>query len=774
MTKQTQTENKSRPSSTSAVNDHSSPSPPPPYIPAIVDNSYILAFIDSGSFISLMSADFYYSIPESQRSILQKSTTLASTITREGIDIIGTTSPTIHLGNKTTRHMFNVARNITHPFVLGWDFMFKHDATLSTTTFTMPGMSIPLVDRRQYQVPLKCNVSLIGKATLPGMSEVHVQGRLIPPQPDVIPQDYDGIFEPSIHEHLHVAGARSLSRPQDGIILLRLINPSSETVQLSADTTLGQFYSTTGDSEEEYEIIDSIVAGTQKSSSFQASSMLPTSSLSKTEYECAESLLNSYSDVFSSTSEDIGQTNLAYHDITTSTETPTRKRAYRTSPTMRVEIQNQVDELLRRDIIEESFSPWASPIVMVRKKDKTYRFCVDYRALNAVTVRDSHPIPRQDDSIDALSSSSYFSVIDLSSGYWQIPLDPKDKEKTAFTTGTGLYQFKVMPFGLVNAPMTFQRVMEAVLHGLHWSTCLIYLDDCIILGKTFQDHLHNLREVLQRFREANLKLKPSKCQFFRKEVTYLGHVISTTGVRPDPVNTKKVSSWPQPKTPTQVRAFLGLASYYRRFMPSFAQVASPLTDLTHKGKKFIWTDDCEEAFDQLKSSLTSPPILAYPDFNNKFSLATDASQDAIGAVLSQLQDGNDRVVAFYSRKLTESQRRWSTYDRELWAVISAIRHFRHYLRGQEFNILTDHRPLLGYNSVPIQDDATGRRARWIVELNAYSFTITHKKGTSHQNADAMSRMPEDVTHPVSMVNTRSSTTQPVQGINRSKVIQLNG
>ena len=208
-----------------AVNDHSSPSPPPPYIPAIVDNSYILAFIDSGSFISLMSADFYYSIPESQRSILQKSTTLASTITREGIDIIGTTSPTIHLGNKTTRHMFNVARNITHPFVLGWDFMFKHDATLSTTTFTMPGMSIPLVDRRQYQVPLKCNVSLIGKATLPGMSEVHVQGRLIPPQPDVIPQDYDGIFEPSIHEHLHVAGARSLSRPQDGIDLTQADQP---------------------------------------------------------------------------------------------------------------------------------------------------------------------------------------------------------------------------------------------------------------------------------------------------------------------------------------------------------------------------------------------------------------------------------------------------------------------------------------------------------------------------------------------------------------------
>nr|XP_054755855.1 uncharacterized protein LOC129261849 [Lytechinus pictus] len=285
-----------------------------------------------------MSADFYYSIPESQRSPLHKTITLASTITREGIDIIGTTSPTTHLGNKTVKHLFRVARNITHPFVLGWDFMDQHDASISarTSTFNMPGMSIPLVERHQHQVPLKCNVCLIGKTTLPGMSEVHVQGRLISPQPDVVPQDYNGIFEPSIDEHLNIAGARSLSRPQDGIILLRLINPTSEMVELSANTALGQFYSTTGDKEEEYEILDGVVAGTQENSPLDISSMLPTSNLSKTEYESAERLLNSYSDVFSSTSEDIGQTNFAYHEINTTTETPVRQRAYRTSPTMRV------------------------------------------------------------------------------------------------------------------------------------------------------------------------------------------------------------------------------------------------------------------------------------------------------------------------------------------------------------------------------------------------------------------------------------------------------
>ena len=190
--------------------------------------------------------------------------------------------------------------------------------------------------------------------------------------------------------------------------------------------------------------------------------------------------------------------------------------------------------LFDRNIIQESHSPWSSPIVLVRKKDNTFRFCIDYRKLNAITIRDSHPIPRQDDSLDALNSSSFFSVMDLSSGYWQVPLHPNDKEKTAFTTGTSLYHFNVMPFGLVNAPMTFQRLMEVALHGLHWSKCLIYLDDCIVTGRDFDEHLKNLVEVLERFRLAGLKLKPSKCQFFSKEVTYLGHCINPDGLLPAP------------------------------------------------------------------------------------------------------------------------------------------------------------------------------------------------------------------------------------------------
>ena len=350
----------------------------------------------------------------------------------------------------------------------------------------------------------------------------------------------------------------------------------------------------------------------------------------------------------------------------------------------------------------------------------------------------------------------FFSVIDLSSGYWQVKLDPLSKEKTAFTTGSGLYQFTVMPFGLVNAPMTFQRLMESVLNGLHWSICLVYLDDCIIMGRTFDEHLSNLEEVLQRFRHANLKLKPSKCQFFKKEVTYLGYVIGSEGVLPDPNNIEKVSKWPTPRNVTEVRSFLGLASFYRRFIPKFSQIASPLTDLTHKGTHFAWTPECNEAFDNLKTSLTHPPLLAYPDFNLEFHLSTDASLQGIGAILSQCQGGRDRVVSYFSQKLTETQRKWSTFDRELWAVVAAIRHFRHYLRGQQFTIYTDHQPLSNFKKISIQDDATGRRARWIAELGSYSFVILHRRGKHNGDADALSRLPN---LPVTSVITRSQSRQ---------------
>lgn len=345
------------------------------------------------------------------------------------------------------------------------------------------------------------------------MSEINIQARITPPH-GITPDGHEGLFEPQLFDFQSIAAARSLCIAQHGHILIRLINPSLDTTILPASTPLGQFHSITGNHQEEYEIMEPVVAAISKTDKrLDTSHLLPSSGLTETQHQEAEKLLQEYADIFSLTPDDIGHTILAFHRIHTTTHTPISQRAYRTSPAKRVEIQSQVDDLLNINIIEESHSPWSSPIVMVKKKDNSFRFCIDYRKLNASTIRDSHPIPRQDDSLDALGSAKFFSVMDLSSGYWQVPVHPSDKEKTAFTTGTGLYHFNVMPFGLVNAPMTFQRIMEVALHGLHWSKCLIYLDDCIVVGRNFNEHLQNLAEVFERFRTARLKLKPSKCEF---------------------------------------------------------------------------------------------------------------------------------------------------------------------------------------------------------------------------------------------------------------------
>lgn len=283
--------------------------------------------------------------------------------------------------------------------------------------------------------------------------------------------------------------------------------------------------------------------------------------------------------------------------------------------------------------------------MLVRKKDGSYRFCIDYRKVNAVTIKDSYPLPRPADALDSLSGACWFSTMDLCSGYWQVELEAQDKEKTAFSTGSGLYQFKVMPMGLTNAPPTFQRLMELVLHGLHWKECLIYLDDVLVFSRSFADHLQSLTEVFSRFRSAGLKLKAKKCQFAQTQVTFLGHVVSNQGLQPDARNLEKVRRWPTPRTATEVRAFIGLCSYYRRFIKNFSVIAAPLHTLTHKGAIFKWTVECEDAFQSVKHALTHPPIVAHPIFTQPFLLYTDASQGSIGSMLSQRQDDKERVIA---------------------------------------------------------------------------------------------------------------------------------
>ena len=446
-------------------------------------------------------------------------------------------------------------------------------------------------------------------------------------------------------------------------------------------------------------------------------------------------LIINFSDVFAGPNGELGLTNLLEHEINTGNTKPIKQHPRRQAFTRRQLVDQEVQRMLDAGAIEPSDSPWASPIVIAKKKDLTPRFCLDYRALNSATVKDAFPLPRIDDSLDALSGAAWFSTLDLASGYWQVPVAEQDRPKTAFSTRNGLYQWRVMPFGLSNAPATFERLMELVLRGLTFDRCLVYLDDVIVFGRDFDDAIANLSEVLKRFRKANLKLKPKKCILFRRSVSFLGHVVSKDGVSCDPAKIEAVRSWAHPTTVTEARSFLGFASYYRRFIPEFSTIASPIHGVTGKGP-FVWNEDCRNSFERLKELLISAPILAYPRETGMFVLDTDASNTGIGAVLSQVHEGEERVVAYASKALSASQRRYCTTMRELLAIVRFCEHFRHYLLGRQFLLRTDHKALLWLHKFK---DPDGMLARWITALAAFDYEVEHRPGAKHANADGMSR-----------------------------------
>ena len=415
-----------------------------------------------------------------------------------------------------------------------------------------------------------------------------------------------------------------------------------------------------------------------------------------------------------------------------------RRQSWRRLPVaQREDADNAVQDMSSQGLIDPSESPWASPIVLVRK-DGSLRFCVDYRALNSITRKDSYPLPRIDDTLDTLAGMTWFSTLDLKSGYWQVEMDPQDKEKTAFTTGRGLWQFKVMPFGLCNAPATFERLMERVLANLPLQTALVYLDDILIPGRTFSHHLANLRVVFQRLRAAKLKLSPQKCTLLQREVKFLGHVIGPSGVSTDPEKTKVVKTWPTPTNLSELRSFLGVCSYYRRFVKGFADIARPLHHLTGKGVPFEWSPEAENAFTKLKSCLTTTPVLCFPLPDAQFTLDTDASGHAIGAVLSQMQKDQEQVVAYYSRTMNRAEQQYCVTRKELLAIVEAVKHFHPYLYGHHFIIRSDHAALQWLLKFR---NPEGQIARWIQRLQEYDFEVKHRPGHLHTNADALSRRP---------------------------------
>ena len=451
------------------------------------------------------------------------------------------------------------------------------------------------------------------------------------------------------------------------------------------------------------------------------------------------SFLIKHQKTFAANKLDNGRFNLLKHKINTGLSAPIRQPLRRTPRGFENEEEQHLKDQLQAGIVQPSSSSWASNICLVRKKDQTVRWCIDFRRLNEVTVKDAYPLPRIDTCIDCLAGAKFFSTLDLQSGYWQIEVDEADRHKTAFITKYGLYEYIKMPFGLCNAPSTFQRSMELIFRGLQWKNLLIYLDDLIIYSDSVDSHFDRLEEVMNRIAEVGLKLKPSKCQFLQTEVLFLGHVVSQEGVRPNPELLEVIKNWAVPADAKQVQRFIGLCNYYRSFVHKFSDIAAPLNKLAHSGNDFEWTDQAQRSFEFLKHALCNPPILAYPLPGLPYILDTDASGVGIGGVLSQLQEGKERVISYASKSLAKEQRRYNVTRRELLAVITFMKQFRHYLLGQKFRLRTDHGSLRWLFNFK---EPEGQVARWLEYLSQFNFDIEHREGRKHSNADALSRLPQ--------------------------------
>ena len=467
-------------------------------------------------------------------------------------------------------------------------------------------------------------------------------------------------------------------------------------------------------------------------------------------------LLLEYDDVFSKGDDDIGFCNKVEHRIPTTDDVPVKIPYRRIPPNQWAEVREYLKNALQNGIIRESCSPYAAPVVIVPKKNGKLRICVDYRGLNAKCRKDAYPLPRIEEALDALNGAKYFCSLDLAHGYYQLPVAESDIEKTAFRVGTGgLYEYLRMPFGLSGSPGTFMRLMDKIFGDQNFQTILTYLDDILIFGRTFEETLQRLEMVLSRLRENNLKVKPEKCQLFKEKLRYLGHLISSEGMSPDDEKVRAVTTWPKPRTDTELRGFLGLSSYYRRFIPNFAKISDPLHALLkgkgrakkgkHRKKHNLlgigaWDESCDRAFNELKSKLTSAPVLGHPDFSKPYILEIDASFNGLGAVLSQDQESGRVVLCYASRALRENERNMKNYSSmklELLALKWAITEkFRDLLIGSEFIVYTDNNPLSYLNSTA---KLGATETRWVAELAQFNFNIKYRSGRANINADALSR-----------------------------------
>lgn len=699
------------------------------FLKVCVNCKNTFALVDSGSDLTLIGQSFLSKHPEVVEQI-RPCTRFAQTANAVSFKIIGTVLLRLQIAGVTYRTLAYVSPKTPWEMILGVDFMRQF------------GVQIDF-QNNLFKIPKYTNLFSVHKIVMPPLTEKIVKCSLSKrAKVNMTGTAYGKTFLNS--KGISCVEAYVEIKAGHKFVLLRFMNNSNETRVLYPGTKIA--YLEMPDSSELLEEISNIRNNKNKVQSVNSvkdkslfdSESFDSTLLSESEKERLTALLSEYDDVFQKPNQPLGATNILKHKIKlVENAKPFRSCPYRMNPHHRSEVSKQLQEMLDQGICRESESPFASPVILVRKSDGSLRFVVDMRKLNDITVKDCYPLMRIDDALDNLGGARYFATLDLQSGYWQVELDEASKPLTAFVTDQGLFEFNRMPFGLCNAPSTFSRAMSRAMKGILWSEVLIYLDDVIVFARTFDEYLSRLQNVFDRLRAANLKLKSQKCKFGQEKVTFLGHVVTPDGVTTDPRKCEAIQKVPVPHRVKELRSFLGLTNYYARFVPRYREIARPLYRLTRKNMPFIWTTECQMAFEKLKQILQSTQVLAYPQFDKPFILETDASGFAIGFVLSQEHDGQLRPIHYAGRNLTEAEMKYSTTEREALAVYQGVHYFRSYLEDKEFEIRTDHLPLTyvfkkGYGNSRIQ--------KWALYLSKYRFEIHYKKGSSLHGPDTLSRI----------------------------------
>jgi transposase InsO family protein len=722
--------------------------------------------LDSGSSLSAISFSFYSRLnappPISAVSPMFKPTAANN----EPLDLLGFVTLPLRIHDRNFSLKFYVIRAFPYSALLGNDAfdMLKPTVDYNTLQFTVSGCP---------PIPFSTITSQIGKCFILRSDHIFtVDGRtrnVVSISTDT-PTSFDyhlfpATSRPNRHKAVNVTVPHILTRITDKKATIEILNPHKSSRRIYKGQILGVL-EYLGEQESTFAVSSPIDDQQDQDADFLAATSIPPakqstpttaatstsnnpvspeainsrvdSSLNAGQRGQLQDLLHSFADVFAQNPKSPNAATTVAHHIDTSDARPIRQTLRYHGPDGETFIDSEVKSLLKDKLIQPSESEWISNVVLVRKKDGTTRFCIDYRALNNVTRKLTAPIPNIRAALDVLSGSSWFSALDLASGYWQVPMHADDIKKTAFITRNGVYEWTRMPFGLTGAVATFQNAMNSLLSGLTWKICLVYLDDVLIFSSSFDRHLDALGQILQRFRESKFQLKLDKCRFGARQLRYLGFLLSEAGIQPDPRLIQKIADCPTPTDARQAHSFVQLCNYYSSNIPHFADIAEPLQRLNRKNVAFTWTNTENTAFLNLKKALISAPCLSFPNFDLDFVLDTDASKYAIGAVLAQLVHGREVVIAYFSKTLTEPQRVWDTTQREAYAVVKGINRFRHYLEYRNFRLRTDHSAL---QTLKTMKDPYGRIARWLIRIQSVDFTPLYRPGDKHSNADAMTRPP---------------------------------